>query len=278
MWEALAGGLVTGLLNNSAASARQEDSQAFNAQQFATRYQTTVADMKAAGLSPMLAYGQGGGAGASSSPASSPGMPDLGSLALQAKLNSAQVSNVEAQTELSSAQAAKARAEAKWIDPLSSGNLDVLGTTADVNRKKSGLIEAQTSQVVQAVDANLPAVEARLKDVQTRLAGVNIDQAVQILAAGLPGLDADVKRADAKRILAAAAELHSQYVLNMEKAKSEPFSRNVMQATAGKLVNESILSGISIKASEDLDNVGAHIGELKPMFDTIIRLMQAFKH
>lgn len=37
------------------------EANAFSAQQFATRYQTTVKDMQAAGLSPMLAYGQGGG-------------------------------------------------------------------------------------------------------------------------------------------------------------------------------------------------------------------------
>ena len=33
----------------------------FSAEQFATRYQTTVKDLQAAGLNPMLAYTQGGG-------------------------------------------------------------------------------------------------------------------------------------------------------------------------------------------------------------------------
>jgi len=47
----------------SNASNRQAASQAqdFSAQQFATRYQTTVKDLEAAGLSPTLAYSQGGG-------------------------------------------------------------------------------------------------------------------------------------------------------------------------------------------------------------------------
>jgi hypothetical protein len=52
---------VGGLMSN--ASNRQSASQAqdFSASQFATRYQTTVKDMMAAGLNPMLAYSQGGG-------------------------------------------------------------------------------------------------------------------------------------------------------------------------------------------------------------------------
>jgi len=65
--------LLTGGLNyigtqqqNQAAAQRQADANAFNAQQFATRYQTTVKDLQAAGLNPMLAYSQGAGSGASS--------------------------------------------------------------------------------------------------------------------------------------------------------------------------------------------------------------------
>lgn len=51
-----AGDLLGGFLGNEAAEDRQNDAQAFSAQQYATRYQTQVADMKAAGLNPMLAY------------------------------------------------------------------------------------------------------------------------------------------------------------------------------------------------------------------------------
>ena len=45
------GSLLSGLFNNSSSNARQEDQQAFNAEQYAKRYQIQVADMKAAGLS-----------------------------------------------------------------------------------------------------------------------------------------------------------------------------------------------------------------------------------
>jgi hypothetical protein len=66
--DAIMGGLIGGGLNLagslfSNASNRDIANQAnqFSAQQYATRYQTTVKDMQAAGLNPMLAYGQGAG-------------------------------------------------------------------------------------------------------------------------------------------------------------------------------------------------------------------------
>ena len=53
---------------NRSNRALMDSSNAFNAQQFATRYQTTVKDLEAAGLNPMLAYGQGGGSPPSAVP------------------------------------------------------------------------------------------------------------------------------------------------------------------------------------------------------------------
>lgn len=105
------GSVASGIFNNSAASSRQEDSQSFNAEQFATRYQTTIKDMQAAGLNPMLAYGGINGTGATSSAASSAGMSDLGSTYTAAKMANAQVANIAADTENKRAQASLIEAQ-----------------------------------------------------------------------------------------------------------------------------------------------------------------------
>lgn len=102
---AVGGSLISGFLNNSGASARQSDAQGFTAQQYATRYQTTVKDMQKAGLNPMLAYSQLGSSSPTSSAASSAGYPDMGAGMSQARMTSAQVANIAADTENKKAQA-----------------------------------------------------------------------------------------------------------------------------------------------------------------------------
>ena len=107
-------GGVTGLAStwwtNEKAAERQSDAQAFSAQQYATRYQTQVKDLQAAGLNPMLAYAQSPGSSPTgvAAPVQNPAdsMTKLTGALLQAVINSAQTANIQADTDNKKAQQA----------------------------------------------------------------------------------------------------------------------------------------------------------------------------
>ncbi len=146
------------LLGHSLAKDRQADAQDFSAQQFATRYQTTVQDMKAAGLNPMLAYSQGGGNAPTSSAASAQSS-DLSQAYLQSKLNSAQIANIEAQT-------AKTQAETNII---SETGLDQAKATLNKTLQEVGLtasqidkVNSETKNIIQTLN-NIRSEDERLK-------------------------------------------------------------------------------------------------------------------
>jgi len=128
------GGGVLGYLGAREANASRENiadrANAFSAQQYATRYQTTVKDLSQAGLNPMLAYSQGAGSAPSGQQAQ--GIENTMSTAVegyqkgvqrdlmrqqmeQSKadilLKEAQAEQAESQTRLNSAAASKAEAE-----------------------------------------------------------------------------------------------------------------------------------------------------------------------
>jgi hypothetical protein len=105
--------LAGSFLDNLFAKDRQDDAQTFSAQQFASRYQTTVKDMEAAGLNPALAYQQGGGSppsGAVSSPGSN--FSQAAQASAQTENIKADTKNKAAQTNLIEGQAAQAWASA----------------------------------------------------------------------------------------------------------------------------------------------------------------------
>jgi hypothetical protein len=152
----IGGDLLGGFLNNEAAEDRQNSAQAFSAQQFATRYQTTVKDLKAAGLNPMLAYSQGGGNAPTSSAASSSGYSgSIGSNAVQAglatKMNSAQVANIQADTANKQAQA-----------DLIQAQIGQTNASAGQANAQVGLINANAQKVFEEIK-NIPTEGARLR-------------------------------------------------------------------------------------------------------------------
>ncbi|AXH76418.1 MAG: DNA pilot protein [Microviridae sp.] len=132
-----------------------EAANTFSAQQFATRYQTTTADMKAAGLNPMLAYSQGGGSPPSGQQANVPansGESAVRSYSANAstELIKAQVDNVEADSRAKRAQAG-----------LFEAQTGASGASADQSRASIGFMEHQSRKIIEEIK-NIPKEGNRL--------------------------------------------------------------------------------------------------------------------
>jgi hypothetical protein len=121
------------------------DANAFSAQQYANRYQTTVKDMQAAGLNPMLAYSQGAGSAPTGQQAQ--GIENSVATATEAHNRATQRSLASAQVSLVGAQTSNVQAD-----------------TA-VKQKQAALIDAQTRDVASA---------ERLKDTSANEATVRM--------------------------------------------------------------------------------------------------------
>lgn len=137
------------LLGHHLASRRQNDAQDFSAQQFATRYQTTVKDLEAAGLNPALAYQQGGGSPPSSTAA---GASNFDLASAQASLIKAQTRKVNAEADITE-ETGMSKAHA---------DLDVAIQQAGLTAAQSAKVKAETDNVVQTLN-NLKSEDERLK-------------------------------------------------------------------------------------------------------------------
>lgn len=168
----LSGGLslLGGIVANEATDERQEKAQQFNAQEAQlnrdfqekmsnTAYQRGMADMKAAGLNPIMAFSKGGasqpsGATASTSftPASDVVTPAVNS-ALAAKRNSAEVENMlqtnqnlKADFQQTLANTAKTMAEQNRI------NMDTRLVEAQIPRTHEETTRLQSDNSAKAAD------------------------------------------------------------------------------------------------------------------------------
>lgn len=234
---AIGGSLLGGFLNNQAASSRQEDAQVFSAQQYATRYQTTVKDMQAAGLNPMLAYSQGAGSAPSSSAASSAGYGDIGSTVNQSRIASAQVANVTADTENKKAQTANIDADTALKRAqtfLTTAQEGLAGANADQARANIGYLETQSKRIVEEIK-NIPKEGDRL--------------------------DALVKN------------LSAEYNYILEKTHNTVQATQQLKWLAVKTMLESDLTGFDVKAAQDLGNLGRYSKEGKVVLD-VLRMLK----
>lgn len=226
-----------GELQNRRAADAAEAANQFSANQFATRYQTTVKDMQAAGLSPMLAYGQGGGSPPSGQqahvPANSGASASEGFRAGQ--LVSAQTGLLQAQTAAAEAQAEKTRAETPWVAPTAEADVRVKGSSADLNRKNLDLVDSQ----VQRISAELPNIKAEGERITS----------------------------DVQRLKALFQNLTDSSALMAQQGLTEVHRRQNLDAITRKLIAEGKISEADYQAMVDTGFIGRAARELKPISD-----------
>lgn len=241
------GGIIGGNMRNDAQAAQAAAANQFSAQQFASRYQTTVKDMLAAGLSPMLAYGQGGG----SPPSGQQGqMQDVVTPAIEAgthaysasqsaKLIEAQVDTQKANADLASAQAAKVRAETHYVPGISEADIGVKLSSAELNKRQ-----------LDQVDATVAKIRTEIPKIQ-----------------GDTNFDAQ------QRILQHTARLVME---NATIAQAEGSARaQLLNQTIKKLVAETDLKNLDLDAARSLGNIGREAGQLGPIIQLIIQAIRA---
>lgn len=184
--------LFGGLLGQEFASDEASSARDFQMNMANTAYRRTVADMRAAGLNPMLAYHQGATSTPSAAMAGTPGNPFSGvSSAMQAAAEAeatrektpAQIQNIKASTDqaiqaatelaerakLHPATAEQARAQAKNLEEDIArirANADQLRTLSMQNLMRAGVDDARAKEIMQRVNVNLPEIQRAIADIQ----------------------------------------------------------------------------------------------------------------
>lgn len=186
-------GFIGGQLTNDRTSDTAASNNAWSAQQYATRYQTQVKDLVAAGLNPMLAYNQ--------SPVSAP-----------------------------TAQAVQ------FQNPVTSA--------ADAIRSSAGAIQSHSS-AAQA-DASVRQIDATIE--KTKKETRNLDD-------------------EQTRLKAAYINLAESSALMAQQGQSEVLRRQVLDATAKKMVTENLINRAEYDAMVRTNFFGVTAREVKVLSD-----------
>lgn len=140
-------GLIGGQMQNSAASAAADKQMDFQENSAKSQYQWAMGDMKKAGLNPILAYKQGGAgtlSGSSYTPqnvgaAAAAGVSSVGSTALAAQRQEAELANIAADTHLKGSQ--DKTQEALTVQALSQAGLANANTAVSTQEAQNKIME-----------------------------------------------------------------------------------------------------------------------------------------
>lgn len=223
-------GLLGGRERNEAQADQAASANAFSAQQYATRYQTTVADMKAAGINPMLAYGSGPGNAPSGQQAS---VENVSSSAAQAAMTAAQVANVAADTRNKEATTANIEADTR----LKEAQTGQSSSTAAVNSKQLELIDATVANLKEQIV--LTSRNANNAAVQNQVLGATVRQ------------------------------LEEQAKLLSKQGATQLEIQEQLRATVDKLKSETQLNLLDINAALKFDNFGREFQQYRPIIELL---------
>lgn len=174
---AMIGASIGGGLDTNAANAEQAKlNREFQADQTGTAYQRAVADMKAAGLNPMLAYGQGGAASGAGSMATMENvMAPAVSSAMQSQRLNADLVNLKQQNANLKAQEQKTVADTvstTWANAKMKA--DIANSTAST---QSQIQLNKTLQLQAVAQAAAASSSAKQMATNTKLSEANLPKA-----------------------------------------------------------------------------------------------------